>query len=349
MTYSGGAREVSCRVDVMRNGVRATTLTPLEPPVVIMDSTAEIKMRMNGRFLLNQEADLLNDTLKPWLILDGKEYPVGEYVAGTIEEEYNGVNGIQRIEAFDLSLLLQQWTKEEWHYIPAGTTYVEAVQSLFQDAGFKRILFDPVKTTIKTNREDWEPGTPFLTIINTLLEEINYNPVWIDPDGIARVTRQIEPTQADIIHIYEEGPGSLLLPRYTRTLDIYDAPNVFNVVLANPDYAETMSATSVNDSIASAISVPRRGRRIVAPTVELENAASWGDIQRKADRLRFESMLSEEQVVFETAAVPGHMVGDVISLSIGPLNGIFTEIGWEMTLGPGVPMRHTARRSVFVR
>lgn len=350
MTYNGGAREVSCRVDVMRGGVPHTTLLPLEPPVVTMDTAAEIKMRMSGMFLLNPEADFFNDTIRPWLILDGVEYPVGEYVVGTVDETWTDGATSLAIEAYDAALLLQQWTIEDFHYIPAGERYENAIQSFLQRADIKRAIIDPTDEVFLTDREDWEPGTPFLTIINTLLSEIGYDDVWFDLNGIARLRAYTPPSAANITHTYRSGENSLLLPHFTRTLDIYSAPNVFNAVVNNPEYPSVLSATAENDSLASALSIPRRERRIVAPTVELDNIASQAALQAHVDKIKFESMKADEIIAFETAAVPTHSVGDVISLSIDEagLSGVYAETGWTLTLGPGVPMQHTARRTIVI-
>lgn len=104
------------------------------------------------------------------------------------------------------------------------------------------------------------------------------------------------------------------MPDSESELDIYDAPNVFICTVSNPDLEEPMTATAVNDNPMSALSTVRRRRRI--PTVvQLDNIASQEELQRYAEHLAFESMLTSKTVTVTTLAEPGHGVGDVVAVS----------------------------------
>ena len=349
---SNGIHVITARFDVLRNN--AVTEWALEAvgddaPTVTMNADGVIKMSLAGVFRRNDNMDYLNDEIKPYLIIDGREYPVGVYMIGTREtqSDEHGIS-LDQIEAYDRALKLRQKKTETRLHIDAGTKYLDAIGNLLQDAGIKMVLADESSDTIATDREDWEIGTEYLTIINALLSEINFSSIWFDLDGIARLERYAAPTSANIDHEYREGCFSIIQNNYTRKVDVFNAPNVFVVTVANPDYEDAMTATGVNDSPLSALSTVSRGRRILATPIKLNNIASQEALQQYANNLAIKSMLATEQTVFYTMLNPVHGVGDVVALYNGELQGIYEETGWMMQLKAGGKMKHTAKKVVLI-
>ena len=223
-----------------------------------------------------------------------------------------------------------------------------AIQSLIMEAGIPRIQADGCTDTLATDREDWEIGTEYLTIINTLLSEINFTDIWFDFDGVAHLEKYEASSSSNIDREYRDDEYSIITPEYTEEMDIYEAPNVFIVNVSNPDYDEPMTATGVNDSMISALSTVRRGRRILATPVELDNIASQAALQKYADNLAIKSMFATRKITFYTAINPTHGVGDVIALYNGELVGVYEETDWKIEVRPGALMEHQAKKVVFV-
>ena len=109
-----------------------------------------------------------------------------------------------------------------------------------------------------------------------------------------------------------------------------------------------MTATGINDSMISALSTVRRGRRILATPVELDNIASQTALQKYADNLAVKSMFATQKIKFYTAVNPAHGVGDVIALYNGELVGVYEETDWKIEIRPGALMEHQAKKVVFV-
>lgn len=349
---SNGLHVITARFDVLRNNaVTEWTLEAVgdDAPTVTMNADGVIKMSLAGVFRRNDNMDYLNDEIKPYLIIDGREYPVGVYMIGTCEtqSDEHGIS-LDQIEAYDRALKLKQKKTETRLHIDAGTKYLDAIGNLLQDAGIKMVIADEASDTIATDREDWEIGTEYLAIINALLSEINFSSIWFDLDGIARLERYAAPTSANIDHEYREGCFSIIRNNYTRKVDVFNAPNVFVVTVANPDYEDAMTATGVNDSPLSALSTVSRGRRILATPIKLDNIASQEALQQYANNLAIKSMLATEQTVFYTMLNPVHGVGDVVALYNGELQGIYEETGWMMQLKAGGKMKHTAKKVVLI-
>lgn len=347
MKFKNGARRVSRRVDIIRNGAAVTTLDIVESPVVSVQADAVLKANMTGVFRASEILRPTSDLLQPVLILGGVDYPLGQYAISVLTENHDDRGTIIHIEAYDRALWLQQSKTEVRYYIAAGTKYVDAVQAILLANGIERVISDPCDAMLATAREDWEVGTDYLTIINTLLSEINYTSLWFDFNGIARLHRYVAPGVGNIRHIYRADEMSIIKPDTERELDIFDAPNVFVAIVSNPEYDEPMIATAVNDSVSSALSTINRRRRIVSVET-LDNIASQDELQAYVNNKRAQSMISTETVRFYTANNPEHSVGDVIALHHEALEGVFEETAWSITLEAGADMTHEARRAMYL-
>lgn len=208
----------------------------------------------------------------------------------------------------------------------------------------------PNDAVLATDREDWPIGTSYLTIINTLLSEINYESLWFDADGVCRLEPYQEPSAAIIdwrygvtdLFLPEKHPG----PDWSDETDIFDAPNVFIVTCNNPDMDAAMVATAVNDNPASKKSTFKRGMRITS-VERVDNIASQDELQAYADKRRNESLLATRAITFYTLNEPGHGVGDILALTHDEIGGIYLETGWSVTMQAGSLMTHSAKRTVI--
>lgn len=342
-------RQYARRVDVIRRGATLSKLQPIENPTINANAEASIKVSMSGTFVFNEEVDYLNDELKPYQIINGIEYPVGVFPIGTYSENYdeNGVHTIQ-IEAYDRSLRLQQTKIETLLHLSAGTNYMQVIEALLVEAGITLYLATPTAEVLATDREDWDIGTDYLAIINTLLGEINYGGIWFNAEGYAVLQPTQKPSAANIDHEYDGNTKlSVLSPEAALETDIFDKPNVFIVICDNPDLPAPLISKAVNDNPLSALSTFKRGRRI-AQVYKVDNIASQDALDGYAQRLCSDSMLSSEIITVSTANMPGHGIYDTVAITHPKIEGIFQEIAWSMILGDGQSMTHTLRRSILI-
>lgn len=342
-------RNYSVRVDVIRNNAFFKTLRLISDPVIDSDSSAELKTSMSGIFRDELDVNWLTDELKPYQIIDGVEYPVGVFPIGTYSKntDENGVSSVN-VEAYDRALYLLQIKTETVLHLSAGTNYMQAVEQLLVDGGISLYLATPTTEVLATDREDWEIGTPYLTIINTLLSEINYGQIWFNENGFAILQPAKTPSSSNIDHQYSQRDKVKVLKRPTGVeTDAFDAPNVFVVICDNPDLEAPLVSTAVNDSPISALSTFKRGRRIVSVS-NLDNIASQAALDEYTQRLCAESMLSSEIATISTANLPGHGVYDTVAIDHPDIDGIFQEISWSLVLAPGQTMIHKLRRSILI-
>lgn len=335
------------RFDIVENGVCIGQAFALNKPSVKCDSDAEVKLSLSGEFVLNiQPPNWLKARIKPYLIIGGKESSLGEYLISQVDDctDKKGVKFWQ-IKGMDLGRIPQRSRTEKRVLFQAGQRYTDIVQSILLELGISRIIAIQSDATLKNDRADWEIGTSWIKIINSLLAEINYQSLWFDTEGNARIQphRQVDGTVID--HRYESGELSQIKPQVDISSDIYKAYNVFTAMVSSPEYEEPMIAVSVNDIPTSRISTVNIGR-VQAPIEKLDDIANQEELQKYVDNLRFQSMCSTETISFRTA-LNQHQVRDIVSIHHPQASGIYQETQWKMTLSFDGEMTHTAQRVVI--
>lgn len=346
LQFEDGTRRVSYRYAAIRDGVVFAGLEAVEgAPSISMEATGEIKTSIRGTFAVPPGVDWLTDTLRPAMVVDGMEYPLGEFVITSVIDRYNGHRVYSALEGYDLGVRVQNGTLDTRITIPWGKRYLEAIQEQLLACGIQRVLMDPGTDTIQEDRADWEIGESRLKVVNDLLAEINYRTLWFDTTGAARLTKYRQPSPELAARTYAAGEMSVIMDETTSSLDTYGAYNDWIAIVSNPDKS-LMTARATNDNPLSALSVQRIGKR-TAPIIRLDNIASQAALQEYVDNVKFRGMASQETVTWSTANLP-HEVGEVIILQHPHLQGVFEETAWEMTLQAGAEMRHTGKRVVYL-
>ena len=342
-------REVEYRFQILRNNVPYDELHALSVPTLRYQGSATITRSFSGTFRKpTKDINWYNDRIRPQMRLNGTWHNLGVFVASSVAENYaNGASNIE-LQAMDRALLVKQVSTEGLLHLTAGERYLDVIKRMLSECGITGLLSDENEDVLTTDREDWNEGTSYIVIVNALLSEIAFAPLWFDAEGYARLTRYTEPSAANIDHVYSSGNSSLIADGCNVVQDIYNPVNVFKVVVSNADMDAPLSATAVNDSVTSPISTVNLGRRILAPIVRLDNIASQEALQAYADKLRFESQLAEEKITFTTANLPTHSNADTIALEHERLRGIYHETDWTMQLAYSGKMTHKAKRILFL-
>ena len=355
----------SIRFYILRNNAKYAEIFPSGDPTVRMNSSADIKMSLQGSFLETAidtrgaaaEINWLSDEIQPVLTINGKENPIGVFLPAAVSTKASS-NGEQttELQAYDRCWRVRDTKVEGSLFFASGTRYMDAIEGLITDSGIGMILKTPTDAVLATDREDWEPGTSYLKIVNELLTEINYKPLWFDASGFAVLEPVSALTSDNIKRIYTDAPTDLdrsgapavvrMLAGIRKTTDVYQAPNVFVFICSNPDNDQPMTATAENTNPQSPLSTIRRGRRIVMVEM-IDNIASQNDLQAYADNLLFESMTAGEVITIESDLLQNVGVNDVVAIKYDDLSGVCLERGWTMRLSPGGRMTHELQRVVL--
>lgn len=343
-------RSYQVKVNALRNGAVFTELKTVDNPAIDSMSDAEIASSMSAMFLDDPDVNWLTDEIQPVQIIDGIEYPVGVFPIATAGYSWDETGRkTVSVEAYDRSLYLKQAKTESIFHLDKGTNYILAVEQLLVEAGISLYLATPTEETLPTDREDWEVGTPYLTIINDLLDEIGYSRVWFNSAGLAVLAPKEEPSVSILAHQYggENSNLKLLQRSCSMETDVFDKPNVFVVICSNPDLPDPLISTVVNENPLSALSVFKRGRRI-PQIVRVNNIPSQAALDAYAQKLCTQSMLAVETATISTANLPVCGAYDTVALTHPDMEGLFQEVGWSLILAPGQTMIHRLRRSMLI-
>lgn len=356
-------RDIGFNYVIVRTGADYGKIWPAQnsAPSLRMDESGDIKMSFSGEFLptvfgfddrpmAGAEVDWLSDRIRPELVIDGTAHPLGVFLPSTVQESTN-ISGTElktlHVEAYDQCWILQDHYTETSQYFASGTNYLAAVETLLTSTGIALISATASAATMAEAREDWGIGTSYLEIINQLLSEINYKPLWFNSSGTAVLEPASVPSAANILHTFDlRDPSVLIRPKIQRKTDVFSAPNVFICVCSNADKSAPMVATSENTNPQSPLAIQRRGRRI-AKVVQVDNIADQTELQAYADRLRNESMITSETINLSTGLLPGFGVGDVAGLIDGDQMDVCIERAWSMELRVGGTMQHTLEKVVI--
>ena len=332
------SRHLKFGFEVLRNGAVHTSLYSNDASISA-DKDAEIKTSLSGSFCKNDAVNFLTDWIRPYMVINGERKNLGMFLATTPEED----NGELEIEAYDKGIILKQNATENRLHIYRDTRYIDNIKNLLAQNGITECIMDFSDAVLLADREDWEIGTSYLTIINDLLSEINFNSIWFDGEGVARIERAKSLNTNRIKHFYKADELSFIRPDYTKTNDTFSSYNVFIATVDNPDYEETLIATAINDDPTSPISTSALGRRIVAPVESLNNIASQLELQEYVNSKMLNSKLTTDTVSFSTA-LNVHEMFEYVATDHSEISGIHQEQSWEMALDESDTMTHTARK-----
>ena len=334
----------SVRYEVLRGGGVIGKLPPYDAPEIVCDTDGDMILSIRGSFYMDFPCNFLTDRLRPVVILNGKEYPVGIYVITTEEKYEEAGRPVSTVEGYSVLYLARQKKTETRYHIPRGTNYITAISDLLDTAGIGDVNSEATTYTLATDREDWDIGTPVLEIVNTLLEEISYRRAYVDLSGVVQLKKYTPPVITAAAHIYTEGKNSVISDRYRITDDRYNKANVFRLYCDNPDMDTVLVATAENNSEDSPFSTAHIGR--VLHNEKIDNVPTQAALQERADAMRDKSMQTTEEIEFYTAIAPVHSPHDTVAIQTGGASGVFAETGWRMTLSAESDMTHTARRVI---
>jgi len=313
---------------------------------------ADIPRTASLTFAEESDIDWLNDRVKPYVMLrmpdDGwVEWSLGLFLMSTTKRRATSVNTGRPVDAYDQTIVLREDKLGDRLVIAAGSNVVVAVNDVLAGAGITLRNITTSSSTLPVDRE-WEPGTSKAQVVNDLLLSINYGSLWFDADGYAIGVPYKPPSETGAQWSYLDDQRSTMLPGLDVSLDLFNVPNKWVVIVSEPD-RPLLRAEYTNTNPDSPTSTVNRGRTIV-DFRETENAVSQAVLDARVLRIAHEASQVYEYLELPTLAMPIHEHLDVLEVRFGRLGveALFQETGWDLTLRAGVPMNHQMRRLVQV-
>lgn len=358
----GNARFKSCTVEFIQNADVTRTMKAKIPVDGFIVENTYIKQNediiyfngtrcfngswcfatINGKWIATENKfDMFSDRLRPVMVIDGVEYNLGDFMIIGAPVTDDGKELCYDIEAYDETMIIKQSALTERKYFTYGTHYLSVIGELLIDCGLNRILGDNTNAAITIDHE-YGIGTSHLKIINELLAEMNYSPVYAGEDGYLFLTQN--KTQITGDYTYTDQNSSIIDSIKVNT-DIYSLPNVIVGYTSSPDTSTVLKHTKVNNDPNSEISVQRRGYNVVA-TYQFDDCPDLATLQQAVNYKYLEATQATETVTISTMPDGHHIYGTYVNFGQDGIGNLYREVGWAIEFGG--KMTHTLERKVFV-
>jgi hypothetical protein len=353
LAFKRGSRNLSFRYDLLDSANNLVApLTSVIGGHVANSSLADIKRTATFTLLDDGAVNFLNQRIKPWVRLampDGGvvEWPQGVFLLSTPKRTMtSGMYVTRDVQAYDQLQVLSDDKASTRYTVTAGTKYTDAVLAIVNAEGMQ-VNVTPSALTLPAALE-WGPGTSYLRIVNDLLGAINYESATFDQNGVFIAKPYVSPASRPATFTYATDRTSVIGGDIDQTLDLFDVPNKWVLVVSEADQASLRSEYT-NTAPSSPTSTVSRGRTILEFRTGV-TAANQATLDALTQRAAFDASQVFEVVEYKTALMPFHGDSDVFNISMARL-GIaspYSETHWEFDLAVGAMMTHSVRRIVNV-
>jgi len=174
-----------------------------------------------------EDINYLTDLIKPWYCLETNnttyEFPLGHYMLLAPRKDLDGKVVTRYITGYDLLYALEQDKEITSRSFEVGENVVEKIEDLLQEVGTWVNYQIQASDEVLAEDVSYELGKSKLFIINSLLNMINYYPLWVNGSGVFMG----KPWTAtpNIIHEFIDNEVSLYEPNVNLTTDYADMYN----------------------------------------------------------------------------------------------------------------------------
>lgn len=317
---------------------------------IFNNTEASIQRSASLTLVESGDIDFISDRIRPYMTLHTEKgklvYPLGLFLMSSPVRTPSGGSIRRSVECYDKTQILEDDKFDSRYVVQKQTAYTAAVAGIIATAGITQTNIE--HSLFETEQDiEFPIGTTKLSAINTLLEAINYYPVYADSFGRITVKPYKLPSERTADVTYDTGQTSIVASGAQEDMDMFNVPNKIVRYLENAE-REYLIASIQDDNPQSKLSTVSRGRTIV-------DVASVSDVpNQSALDTMVTKILAERQIYqtlnFETLNMPNHEYADCIYIDNREINvnGKFIETAWEMDLSVGGRMRHTCRKAVMV-
>lgn len=317
-------------------------------PVLVFDSLNFIVGDFDRRNITVDEFDsgVLSGQVRQQNWVD---FPLGVFIPSTPSKNFTDGLISWSIDAYDRTVILKEDSLIDPLYFPIGLPYIDAIYSILTNAGIENVIIEQASPAALPTQREFPIGTSKLEVINTLLTEINYNPIYCDEDGNFIISPYTDPDASRVDYEYRADELSILGGNVNMEYDYFNTPNVFIAVCDNPELEGSFRSIWVNDNPASPLSTVSRGRNIVSEIYSLDVVESKEKLDAFIQQIGQEATRrGYEAFYFETAVMPIHGSGNVLSVIHPEAAGIYIETAWSLPLSSDGLMSHITRRAVEI-
>ena len=228
-------------------------------------------------------------------------WPCGIFLFSSPTEHHDSMTVSYDVGLLTKMAIIDQVALRDRYAVAAGSPVIPAVVGLIQSTGETRVAVTPSDATARADMT-WKPGTSLLTVINDLLDSINYWTLRADSSGQFRVEPYVEPASRPISKSFEHGEHSIHLPEWSHEQDNAAVPNVVVLTSQGDEETEGLVGEAINANPDSKYSTVNRPE--LSYTEEGVEADSQATINALAQRKLLDLMSPVAKIGVSHAMVP---------------------------------------------
>ncbi|SDT85716.1 hypothetical protein SAMN04489714_0139 [Schaalia radingae] len=328
------------RRDMLRGRLRGVTGGNIE-------FTSTTRLRGSGQLNMvdrGQQVDWLSDRVRiTYELASGEVLPLGVWLlaAPTMSMSVSGAS--RQVDLLSKLTVLDEDCVERAYSLPEKTLVTSVVEQLIRGAGEDRVA---ITHSVERTRGVlvWDAGTPKLTIINDLLQSINYWSLWVDGLGQFRVEPYVKPAQRPAAWRFTEGDASIHLPAWQRDQDLAGVPNKVVLVGQAEGDKPALTASALNEDPKSRFSYEARGRWVTHVETGVE-ATGQQVLDDLANRRLIDRSTPAASIEFQHLPVP-LQPNDLVEFSSQGVVARAVVQKWGMSLDASALAKTTIREVV---
>ena len=270
-----------------------------------------------------------------------ERFPLGTYLVQTPSSNFDGKVRSVSMDAYTPLLELKENLPPIGYFIPKDSNIMAEAYQLVNTN-----LRAPVVATTRddTMYDDFvaETNETWLSYVYALVANANHT---LDLDEMGRVLFAPKQDTASLqpVWTYDDGNSSILYPDFSMEHDLYDIPNVVEVVYSKG--GEHFYAVAVNDDPNSPTSIKNRGRKITRRVTDVDfGNPTEKYINEYAERVLKELSTIECSVSYTHAYCPTR-VGDCVRLNYAGAGLVDVKakvVSQSIKCEPGCPVQEKA-------
>lgn len=318
---------------------------------ISFDSTNEIMRTCTLKAKRSELLDIntVDERIVPYFCIlapNGRwlKYPLGVFMINPSTQLFNKSVYVT-VEGYDLARIALDLKLEDTVTYRAGTIYTSSISNRL---GAIYTSYDVVAAPSLRNPSDaeFEIGTPEIQTINSMLNAINYYPLYFDENGLAHAEPYIFPETRQVQMQYSADKNSIIFDGVAQSSTLFETPNRFIRYTNDSDHEPLRSEITVTDpSIPS--STVNRGR-VITDVKSVDDVATQVALDNLTRRAAVDASQHAETLIFETMNMPNHGFKNCLHIRCEDMNidGKFIEYAWEMELVAGAKMKHQCHKVV---
>ena len=272
-----------------------------------------------------------------------ERFPLGTYLVQTPASSFDGKTMGVSMDAYTPLLELKENPPPLGYFVPKDANIMVKVYELTNE----HVRAPVVETTrddtlhydfVSNTNDNW------LTFIRDLAANAKYS-FDMDEQGRILFAPKQDVSSLQPVWTYDDGNSSILYPEITMSHDLYDIPNVVEVIHSKG--SDICYAKVVNNDPNSPTSIQRRGReithRVPNPSLNGTNPTE-AEVQEYAEQLLEQMSTIEYSISYSHAYCPVR-VGDCVRLNYaraGITNVKAKVISQSIKCTPGCPVQEKA-------